>query len=161
MNIKTPIIAIRINNTPDIVGKIQNNLDAKQIKYICGKTWTTDAFYRETPKKIEKRRREGAIIVEMEAAALFAVAGFRNVQLGYLLAGSDDVRIETMPTEEIALTFSGCSGNEFEFTIEGFNPWDRNLKLGLSYDNILVILIAIIAVVIVVFGGFKFFIKKT
>jgi len=80
-----------ISANPNIVRKIQNNLDLKQVQYICGKTWTTDAFYRETPKKIEKRRNEGAIVVEMEAAALLAVAQFRNVQLGYLLAGSDDV----------------------------------------------------------------------
>ncbi|MFX1338511.1 MAG: nucleoside phosphorylase [Promethearchaeota archaeon] len=80
-----------ISADPNIITKIQKSLDAKQIKYICGKTWTTDAFYRETPKKIEKRKREGAIIVEMEASALFAVAQFRNVQLGYILAGSDDI----------------------------------------------------------------------
>lgn len=80
-----------ISADPATIMKIRDGLDAKQIKYICGKTWTTDAFYRETPKKIEKRRREGAIVVEMEAAALFAVAQFRNVQLGYLLAGGDDI----------------------------------------------------------------------
>jgi uridine phosphorylase len=74
-----------------ITTKIIDCLNTKQIKYICGKTWTTDAFYRETPNRIERKRREGAIVVEMEAAALFAVAQFRNVQLGYLLAGADDL----------------------------------------------------------------------
>ena len=36
-------------------------------------------------------KNEGALIVEMEVAALFAVAKFRNIQLGFLLAGGDDI----------------------------------------------------------------------
>jgi uridine phosphorylase len=56
-----------------------------------GMTWTTDAFYRETPAKIAARRREGCITVEMEAAALFAVARFRKVQFGQILYAGDDV----------------------------------------------------------------------
>lgn len=46
--------------------------------YQEGITWTTDAFYRETPKKVEARRKEGAITVEMESSALQAVADFRG-----------------------------------------------------------------------------------
>ena len=80
-----------VSADPATIVKIRDSLDMKQINYICGKTWTTDAFFRETPNKIERRRTEGAIVVEMEAAALIAVAQFRNVQLGYLLAGGDDI----------------------------------------------------------------------
>jgi len=80
-----------IQADPMIVAKIKESLDEKKINYITGKTWTTDAFYRETPEKIKKRREEGAIVVEMEAAALFAVAQFRNVKIGYILNGGDDV----------------------------------------------------------------------
>ncbi len=29
------------------------------IPYLLGKTWTTDAFYRETPARIARRRAEG------------------------------------------------------------------------------------------------------
>ena len=32
--------------------------------YVEGVTWTTDAFYRETPQKIESRKKIGAICVE-------------------------------------------------------------------------------------------------
>jgi uridine phosphorylase len=54
-------------------------------------TWTTDAFYRETPARIAARRAEGAACVEMECAAIFAVARFRGVPAASLLYGGDDV----------------------------------------------------------------------
>ena len=80
-----------ISLDPDIVTQINHFLDRKQIKYMTGKTWTTDAFFRETPEKIQARKQEGAIIVEMEASALIAVAKFRQVKLGYILGAGDDV----------------------------------------------------------------------
>lgn len=73
------------------VSAIEATLAAREIPYITGKTWTTDAFYRETPEKVARRRAEGCITVEMEAAAFFAVAQFRNVTFGQLLYGGDDV----------------------------------------------------------------------
>ncbi|MHA1617857.1 MAG: nucleoside phosphorylase, partial [Promethearchaeota archaeon] len=76
---------------PTMQAFIKSYLDEKNIKYIEGKTWSTDAFYRETPEKIKYRRNEGAIAVEMEAAALAAVASFRGVSLGYILGAGDDV----------------------------------------------------------------------
>jgi uridine phosphorylase len=59
--------------------------------YVEGKTWTTDAFFRETPARIRRRRDEGCIVVEMEAAAFFAVARFRGVHFAQLLYAGDDV----------------------------------------------------------------------
>jgi purine-nucleoside phosphorylase len=40
-------------------------------------TWTTDAPYRETEQAIALARGQGALAVEMEAAALYAFAGAR------------------------------------------------------------------------------------
>jgi uridine phosphorylase len=76
---------------PDAVQAILDTLDHHQIPHLTGKTWTTDAIYRETPDRITRRRDEGCITVEMEAAAFFAVAQFRGVKLGQLLYGGDDV----------------------------------------------------------------------
>ena len=59
--------------------------------YVTAKTWTTDAIYRETRGKVERRAAEGCVTVEMEAAALFAVAAFRGVRLGQLLYAGDDL----------------------------------------------------------------------
>jgi hypothetical protein len=38
------------------------------------------------------------------------------------LIESDDVRVRTFPKEEIKLVFNECSGDNFTFTIEGYNP---------------------------------------
>jgi uridine phosphorylase len=69
-------------------------LDAHAIPYLTGKTWTTDAFYRETPNKVSARKAGGCLTVEMEAASLFAAASFRNVVLGQILYGGDVVMPE-------------------------------------------------------------------
>jgi len=84
----------------DAVAAITRVLERHKCSYVKGKTWTTDAFYRETRNRVATRRAEGCLTVEMEAAALFAVAEFRGVQIGQLLYGGDDVSgIEWDPRE--------------------------------------------------------------
>ena len=80
-----------IECNPGVVGKIEEDFNKYKIDYIKAKTWTTDSFYRETEKKIELRKSEGCVTVEMETAAFFAVARFRNVKLGQILYGGDDL----------------------------------------------------------------------
>ena len=53
-------------------------LDEVKYPYIVGKTWTTDAFYRETRAKVAKRVATGCLCVEMECSAMAAVAKFRE-----------------------------------------------------------------------------------
>ena len=58
------------------------------IPYIAGKTWTTDAIYRETLDNMEKRKAEGCIAVEMESAGVQAVCDFRNIEFyNFLISG--------------------------------------------------------------------------
>jgi uridine phosphorylase len=76
---------------PAGVAALEATLRAAHVEYLVGKTWTTDAIYRETPEKIRRRRAEGCLSVEMEAAAFFAVARFRGVRFGQLLYAGDDV----------------------------------------------------------------------
>ena len=83
--------AREVECSPEVVGKIEEDFNKYKIGYIKGKTWTTDAFYRETEKIVELRKAEGCVTVEMEAAAFFAVAKFRNVKLGQILYGGDDL----------------------------------------------------------------------
>lgn len=87
-----------VSASPAGIAAIQQTLDAHAIPYVIGKTWTTDALYRETPAKIARRRAEGCITVEMEAAAFFAVAQFRSaiaescdVVFAQILYGGDDI----------------------------------------------------------------------
>ena len=70
---------------------IISGLERLGIPYTVGKTWTTDAMYRETPEMIELRRKEGCITVEMETAAFFAVSKYYDIPLAQLLYAGDDV----------------------------------------------------------------------
>jgi uridine phosphorylase len=73
------------------VATIEAALQEHHVDYVVGKTWTTDAIYRETRARMERRRAEGCITVEMEAAAFFAVAQFRGVAFAQILYGGDDL----------------------------------------------------------------------
>lgn len=80
-----------VTANPEGVSALTDFLDSRELPYLVGKTWTTDAPYRETAKKIVKRKEEGCLTVEMESAALIAVAQFRNVVFGQALYGGDDL----------------------------------------------------------------------
>jgi uridine phosphorylase len=54
--------------TPEVVAAIETTFKEHRIPYRLTKTWTTDAFYRETREKVKLRRSEGCLTVEMEAA---------------------------------------------------------------------------------------------
>lgn len=70
---------------------VVSSLEKMGIPCTAGKTWTVDAIYRETPDKIQLRRKEGCITVEMEAAAFFAVSKYYDIPLAQLLYAGDDV----------------------------------------------------------------------
>lgn len=59
--------------------------------YIEGITWTTDAFYRETRKKVQKRKGQGALCVEMECASMQAMCDFRNVDFFQFFYAGDNL----------------------------------------------------------------------
>lgn len=80
-----------VSASPEGVAAIERVLQRRGVPYLVGKTWTTDAPYRETPDKVRMRRAEGCLTVEMEAAAFFAVAQFRGVPFAQILYGGDDV----------------------------------------------------------------------
>ena len=74
-----------------IVRIIENTLLEKKIPYIKAKTWTTDAFYRETPQKIARRKIEGCVTVEMEASAYMAASQYNDVEFGQILCSGDSL----------------------------------------------------------------------
>ena len=75
----------------ETVKTVVSCLEQMGIPFTTGKTWTSDAIYRETPDMVELRRNEGCITVEMEAAAFFAVSQYYNIPLAQLLYAGDDV----------------------------------------------------------------------
>ena len=78
----------------NLVEKMCKFFDEKHITYIKGKTWTTDAFYRETKEKIERRKNAGAVCVEMECAGMTAFAKFRNVNFATFFYTGDNLSKE-------------------------------------------------------------------
>jgi uridine phosphorylase len=76
---------------PEGVKAVTTALERHGVPFVTGATWTTDGFYRETRAKVERRVAEGCLTVEMEAAALFAVAAFRQVPIGMVLTASDSL----------------------------------------------------------------------
>lgn len=69
-------------------------LDELHVKYTIGKTWTTDAFYRETPEKVKRRKEQGCISVDMECSANAAVAKFREKELFQFFYAADNLDAE-------------------------------------------------------------------
>lgn len=84
-------VAREIKADESVVNNIKATLDKENIPSQKIKTWTTDAVYRETRKLVELREKEGCTTVEMESAALLAVAKYRNVKLGQILYAGDNL----------------------------------------------------------------------
>lgn len=68
---------------------IEKFLSEKNLKYVLGKTWTTDAFYKETESEIKQRRKEGCVAVEMECAGCQAVSDFYHWDFYEFFFGGD------------------------------------------------------------------------
>lgn len=73
---------------------LQRVMEDFKYPYVAGKTWTTDAIYRETRKKMMCRKEAGCIVVEMECAALIAAARFRAIKFAQFLYAADNLDSE-------------------------------------------------------------------
>lgn len=80
-----------VETDKEVIKKIEEVFSFHGVKSLRVKTWTTDAFYRETADRVLERKTEGCITVEMEAASLIAVSKFRGVKFGQILCAGDDV----------------------------------------------------------------------
>ena len=66
-------------------------LDEAGVGFAAGRVWTTDAIYRETRGRVQRRIAQGCAMVDMEASALQAVAKFRGVRLGHIVFSADSL----------------------------------------------------------------------
>lgn len=80
-----------IKMEPKVIKVISTTLEKHGYPYICGKTWTTDGLFRETKKKLEMRKKQGCIAVDMEYTAMQAVADFRGIDFGQILYTEDNL----------------------------------------------------------------------
>jgi uridine phosphorylase len=68
---------------------MRQRLTAADCTFKVGPTWTIDAPYRETVEELRHYRAEGVLTVEMEAAAVFAVAEHRGLEAAAAFVLSD------------------------------------------------------------------------
>lgn len=64
-------------------------MEENGLPYIKGRTWTTDAIYRETTNNFEKRKADGCISVEMECAGLQAMCDLKGLDLYAFFTSGD------------------------------------------------------------------------
>ena len=84
--------------------------------YVTGRTWTTDAIYRETVGNMEKRRGEGCVCVEMELAGLQAVCDFHSLELYAFLDAGD--RLDGEEYDRSGLKRANHGFEKFEIAVE-------------------------------------------
>jgi uridine phosphorylase len=75
----------------EVVSTLRAVCASREVTPVIGKTWTTNGLFRETRDKVARRRAEGCIMVEAEAAALIAVGRFRGMRVGVFLYAADDL----------------------------------------------------------------------
>ena len=67
-------------------------LSAKGITFYTGKICSTDAPFRETISLIGHLRLQKVIAIEIEIAAVFAVASFRKIKAAAVVVVSDELK---------------------------------------------------------------------
>ena len=75
----------------EAISAIEQVLEQLGVPYEEVMTWSTDGFYRKTAEKVAYRKEEGCAVVEMECAALAAVAQLRGAVWGELLFTADSL----------------------------------------------------------------------
>jgi purine-nucleoside phosphorylase len=77
--------------TKCLLEDVKQHLNAHGLPSIIRAAWTTDAPYWETRPRRDVFRGKGARVVEMEASALYMLAGYRNVEALSILVVGDSI----------------------------------------------------------------------
>lgn len=75
--------------SPSLTRRLSKSLSEMGIEHTKGRAWTVDAVYRETVEKLVRFRRRGALVVNMESSAVFAVAKYRGIDAASVQVVSD------------------------------------------------------------------------
>lgn len=116
-NIIIPVSAVRDEGTsyhyiapspeieadPRSIQILESVLSSFDCPYVKGKTWTSDAIYRETLPLIQERRQEGCLVVEMECASMLAVAKYRQIPFLQFLYGADNLSSDLWEIRDLNL----------------------------------------------------------
>jgi uridine phosphorylase len=71
---------------------VEKTLTHAGIPFVSGRSWTTDAVYRETRPELRHYRRTGVLTVDMEASAMFVFGRHRRVRVAFVFVISDVLR---------------------------------------------------------------------
>ncbi|GAB3424683.1 nucleoside phosphorylase-I family protein [Flindersiella endophytica] len=74
---------------PELTAALEDASAARGVTPRRGRAWTTDAPYRTATDGLRQQVEAGTLVVEMEAAALFAVARLRGARAGLIVTVSD------------------------------------------------------------------------
>jgi uridine phosphorylase len=77
--------------SPALTSQLDHALREAGMAPVRGASWTIDTPYRETVEEARHYQAEGVLCVEMEAAALFAVAEHRGVEMASAFTMSDSL----------------------------------------------------------------------
>lgn len=80
-----------VASDPALVGALRTALERRGHDVLAGPVWSTDAPYRETREEVAAYAARGALAVDMELAALLAVARFRGVAAAGVLVAGDSL----------------------------------------------------------------------
>ena len=80
---------------PSLTEAVAGVLRDRGVPHVLGTAWTTDALYRETRAAVARARRDGAIVVDLEAAAIFAVGAALGVATAAVLVVADSLAGDT------------------------------------------------------------------
>jgi nucleoside phosphorylase len=103
---------------PDLTSALASALAQLRASPTRGRAWTIDAPFRETVGAIRRHRDAGVAVVEMEAAAIFAVAQVRAARAALVIAVSDEL----------------------------FHPWNPGFHLPVYHDALLLAADAVLRV---------------
>ncbi len=78
-----------VQASPTAIAAVTRTLTVKSIPFRQVRTWSTDAIFRETSARRQTRIDDGCLVVEMEAAALYAAAQFRGVDIVQIAYAGD------------------------------------------------------------------------
>lgn len=75
----------------ELTAQLKAELERSDLTYVEGTTWTIDTPYRETVAEARHYQANGVLSVEMEAAALFAVGAYRQIDVAAAFVVSDSL----------------------------------------------------------------------
>lgn len=75
--------------TASLMETFYESLEQRDTPVHIGPSWTTDAVFQETRAEVERYADEGILTVEMEAATVFTVAEYRDVEAASMFVVSD------------------------------------------------------------------------